>query len=89
MTTEEKEPKINSCPEFPWFGARYPDARCIDGFLWDMDKYEDGMFYGGGEDLCPFCNTEAFLKEQEENEEDMDKVKKWMEETLKKYGHQN
>ena len=29
--------KSNQCPEFPYFGARYPDARCIDGLLHDMD----------------------------------------------------
>lgn len=46
------------CPEFPFFGVKYPDARCIDGYLWDLDKYEDGHLYGGGEVPCPFCNTE-------------------------------
>ena len=25
--------------EFPHFGASYPDAHCIDGYLWDMDSY--------------------------------------------------
>lgn len=25
------------CPEFPFFGASYPDARCINGYLWDLD----------------------------------------------------
>jgi hypothetical protein len=50
------------CPEFPHFGASYPDATCIDGYLWDLDKYENGMLYGGGDDPCPFCNTEAYLE---------------------------
>lgn len=54
--------KINECPEFPYFGATYPDATCIDGFLWDLDKFEDGKLYGGGEEPCPFCNTEAFIE---------------------------
>lgn len=55
--------KKNDCPEFPYFGASYPDARCIDGYLWDLDKYtEDGGLYGGGDDPCPFCNTEEFIK---------------------------
>ena len=34
--------------EFPQFGANYPDARCIDGYLWDMDSgeaTEDGIDY--------------------------------------------
>lgn len=51
------------CPEFPYFGARYPDARCIDGYLWDLDKFEDGKLYGGGEEPCPFCNQEAFIEQ--------------------------
>lgn len=50
------------CPEFPFFGARYPDACCIDGYLWDLDKFEDGKLYGGGEIPCPFCNEEAFIE---------------------------
>lgn len=28
---------INSCPEFPYFGAPYPDAICVDGYLHDLD----------------------------------------------------
>ena len=54
--------KNEQCPEFPHFGARYPDATCIDGYLWDLDKYEDGHLYGGGDDPCPFCNTEQYLE---------------------------
>lgn len=56
--TDRKE----QCPEFPHFGARYPDARCIDGYLWDLDKYEDGHLYGGGEEPCPFCNTDEYVE---------------------------
>lgn len=52
--------QIKKCPEFPHFGASYPDARCIDGYLWDLDKCEDGKLYGGGDDPCPFCNTELY-----------------------------
>lgn len=48
--------------EFPFFGGPYPDARCIDGYLWDMDSYEDGFLTVGGNDPCPFCNTEEWLK---------------------------
>ena len=52
------------CPEFPFFGASYPDARCIDGFLWDLDKCtEDGNLYGGGEEPCPFCNTKLYVRQ--------------------------
>ncbi len=49
--------------EFPHFGASYPDAHCIDGYLWDMDSYEDGCYTSGGDDPCPFCNTEKWLKD--------------------------
>lgn len=52
-----KEPK-QQCPEFPHFGANYPDARCIDGYLWDLDSFEDGGLTSGGDDPCPFCNPE-------------------------------
>ena len=34
------EEKIKQCPEFPFFGALYPDARCCDGYLWDLDSYD-------------------------------------------------
>jgi hypothetical protein len=51
-------------PEFPYFGASYPDATCIDGYLWDLDKYEDGQLYGGGDVPCPFCNKEAFMEHE-------------------------
>lgn len=51
--------------EFPYFGASYPDARCIDGYLWDMDSGEsdeNGSYFTiGGDDPCPFCNTEEWL----------------------------
>lgn len=75
MSNEHKQP----CPEFPFFGARYPDATCIDGFLWDLDKYEDGQLYGGGEIPCPFCNTEACVEyfyedEGVESEEDAKQI---------------
>ena len=56
--------KVNTCPEFPFFGAHYPDACCIDGYLWDLDKCTDGGgLYGGGEEPCPFCNQEAFIEQ--------------------------
>lgn len=75
------------CPEFPFFGASYPDARCIDGNLYDLDRCdENGSLYETGEyNPCPFCNTEEFMKIQEDNEEDLYRVKKWIEETRIKY----
>lgn len=79
-----KEP----CPEFPYFGARYPDARCINGQLYDLDRCdENGDLYEMAEyHPCPFCNTEEFMKQQEDNEADMDKVRQWIADIKKKYG---
>lgn len=58
------------CPEFPHFGARYPDARCIDGFLWDLDWCDEkGNLTKGGEDPCPFCNSEILIEQLLEDEE--------------------
>lgn len=61
---EKKDP----CPEFPHFGAHYPDACCIDGFLWDLDSSEDidgqTCLTHGGDDPCPFCNTEEYIEWQ-------------------------
>lgn len=48
--------------EFPHFGANYPDGKCINGYLWDMDSYEDGCYTIGGDDPCPICNTEEWVK---------------------------
>lgn len=59
----ESDKVKQQCPEFPFFGARYPDATCIDGFLWDLDHVgDDGLLYGGGEEPCPFCNTESYIE---------------------------
>lgn len=50
----------NSCPEFPFFGAPYPDATCIDGYLYDLDHCDiNGNLYQMSERIpCPFCNKE-------------------------------
>lgn len=60
METEIKE----QCPEFPFFGATYPDARCIDGFLHDMDNCdENGRLYLNEDHYpCPFCKQEDFIE---------------------------
>lgn len=56
------------CPEFPHFGAPYPDARCIDSYLWDLDSSDgEGYFAYGGNDPCPFCNTEEYKQERLDN----------------------
>lgn len=55
--------------EFPHFGASYPDAVCIDGYLWDLDSGFGGCLTIGGDDPCPVCNTEEWLERVMENEE--------------------
>lgn len=53
---------MNCGYEAPHFGAHYPDAVCIDGYLWDLDSGDaDGLTFGG--DLpCPACNTIDYIK---------------------------
>ncbi|MGF7213887.1 hypothetical protein GGR92_000027 [Spirosoma lacussanchae] len=87
MTQESVNPtpQVNSCPEFPYFGARYPDARCINGYLWDMDSYDDGYFTIGGEEPCPFCNTEEYLEQSVDEENPREEVLKNIEYVRRKY----
>lgn len=56
--------KINSCPEFPFFGASYPDATCINGYLHDLDHCDiNGNLYQMSERIpCPFCNKDEFIE---------------------------
>lgn len=56
--------KNKQCPEFPYFGAAYPDARCIGGYLYDLDDCnENGNLIERGNDIpCPFCSTDEFVK---------------------------
>ena len=57
--SEEKQ----ICPQISHFGAHYPDACCIDGYLWDLDSDDgSGLLNSGGEIPCPFCNTEAYIE---------------------------
>lgn len=48
-----------------FFGAPYPDACCVGGYLWDEDSgesTEDGWrFDSGGEFPCPNCNRDLAL----------------------------
>ena len=48
----------------PHFGANYPDACCIDGYLWDLDSCDEpgGGLTSGGDDPCPQCNHAALLE---------------------------
>jgi uncharacterized Zn finger protein (UPF0148 family) len=46
------------------FGAHYPDAACIDGYLWDLDSCDEpgGPLYRGGGIGCPCCNTREHIE---------------------------
>lgn len=52
------------CPQFPYWGAHYPDACCVDGKLYDLDRCdENGNLYEPIDDIpCPFCQTEEFIE---------------------------
>ncbi len=56
--------KEEYCPEIPLFGAKYPDAACVDGLLYDLDSYDGqaGGMTSGGDIPCPFCRTEEFIE---------------------------
>ena len=75
------------CPEFPYFGATYPDARCIDGQLYDLDRCDEkGQLYEMNEyHPCPFCKTKEFMKSQIDNEVPKEEVVAWIEKTKQKY----
>lgn len=56
------ENKLGCSFEGPMFGAVYPDATCIDGYLWDLDSCDDdGNLCGGAPAPCPHCNTREYL----------------------------
>lgn len=50
--------------EGPHFGGGYNDAGCVDGYLWDLDSYEDGMLTSGGDVACPCCNTREYIEDE-------------------------
>lgn len=56
--------KNKQCPEFPYFGAIYPDARCIGGYLYDLDDCDEkgNLIERNNGIPCPFCNTDAFIE---------------------------
>jgi len=63
-----EESKKKQCGEFPHFGATYPDATCVDGYLWDMDSYENGYYTSGGDHPCPFCKTDDYVQIMRDDE---------------------
>jgi len=49
----------------PLFGANYPDAICVDGYMCDADAGEcvgDGVIYPQSDYPCPVCNTDAWIE---------------------------
>jgi len=79
--------------EFPHFGASYPDAKCCDGYLWDMDSWDEslGGFTVGGEEPCPVCNTEVWLHSvvgEDEVFETKEEALQYVEQLKTKYLHE-
>jgi len=81
--------EIKQCPEFPYFGAPYNDATCIDGFLHDMDNSPGhGQVYLNDNYIpCPFCNRTQFIKYHTDALNDMPrkKVVEWADKLKEKY----
>ena len=63
------------CPEFPYFGANYPDAQCVNGVLYDLDNCDkEGNLYEPGEYVpCPFCRPKEFMECNGMTQEEYDK----------------
>lgn len=69
MSEQIKETDVKGqCPEIAYFGASYPDATCIDGYLWDLDSDEKVSLTIGGDEPRPFCNTEEFIVQHQDEE---------------------
>lgn len=51
------------------FGAHYPDATCIDRYLWDLDSCDEpgGPLFSGGDVPCPCCNTSQYVRDSIED----------------------
>jgi len=66
--TSDEAGQSSSCGyEDRVFGATYPDGRCIDGWLWDLDSADgDGFLTSGGDIACPRCNTAMRLDQLRE-----------------------
>lgn len=89
-----------TCPQFPYWGASYPDACCINGKLYDLDRCdENGNLYEPIDDIpCPFCQTEEFIELDpfswvdhfcEEMEENGDTITDSMEQLAKQKARQS
>lgn len=80
--------KLGCGIEFPHFGANYPDAVCIDGYLYDLDSGGPGEPLAGGNDPCPVCNTEEWLEDVLDGEifDSRESALAYVEYLKKKYG---
>lgn len=85
MTQEEIKKGCNV--EFPFFGASYPDAKCVDGNLMDMDKCdEDGNLYSTEEyNPCPICCKKEFIEIQLDNEVPIEQIEQHINMITEKY----
>lgn len=82
-----KQERKTGCIEFPHFGAHYPDAGCVDGYLWDLDSYDDGYFTIGGDHPCPVCNTQKYVRDMIGDEVSPDNMLAHIRFIFSKYGH--
>ena len=91
MNTKENqsEKETNKCPEFPFFGATYPDATCIDGKLFDLDSYEEDGLTSGGHYSCPFWKRDEFIEEQVERGLLIEEVKSFIKYLDENYNSKN
>lgn len=68
----------------PW--ARYPDAKCIDGLLYDMDSRDEDLqgYTSGGDEKCPVCHPEWWL-DSCKTEDERKGCLEWIEGLKEKY----
>lgn len=54
-----------------YFGATYPDGRCIDGYIYDEDDCDDkgNLYMNEDADPCPKCNHSNWLEQFEDSTE--------------------
>lgn len=88
MNKKAITPKVKNCPEIPYFGANYPDARCVDGQLFDLDRCdENGNLFEMFEYVpCPFCDEEGFIEHVMESGNNRQEIINWIEKMRNKYG---
>jgi len=80
---------LTGCIEFPFFGARYPDAACIDGWLCDLDSGEDGMVAYHEEHPCPVCRTREYIQVLLDNEDPLNRIRLHLNHIFNTYGQFN